>query len=169
MPVEPDQFRRIFGALSSSVAVITAAAADGPKGFTCTAVTAVSKTPPLLLVCADGGSHTLPAILDSKGFAVNFLAAGRGALADRFASSDALKFAGTAWTPSAHAFGAPVLGPEDTVAVAECRLRSADRVGDHWILVGSIEHGGDVPDSAPLTYYRRTYDSPSAHRLVTTP
>ncbi|MFD7326941.1 flavin reductase family protein [Streptomyces sp. NPDC059875] len=168
MPVEPEQFRRIFGALSSSVAVITTAGADGPKGFTCTAVTAVSKNPPLLLVCADSGSHTLPAIRDSKGFAVNFLAAGRGALADRFASSDERKFTGTAWTPSPHACGAPVL-IEDTVAVAECRLRTADLVGDHWVLVGSIEHGSHVPDAAPLTYYRRTYDTPSAHRLVTTP
>ncbi|MGW0034864.1 flavin reductase family protein [Streptomyces sp. NPDC003314] len=168
MPVEPEQFRSIFGALSSSVAVVTTAAADGPKGFTCTAVTAVSKNPPLLLVCADSGSHTLPAILDVKGFAVNFLAAGRGALADRFASSDEHKFTGTSWTPSPHACGAPVL-TEDVVAVAECRLRTAELVGDHWVLVGSIEHGGHAPDATPLTYYRRTYDTPSAHRLVTTP
>ncbi|CAL9377968.1 flavin reductase family protein [Streptomyces sp. NPDC029526] len=168
MPVEAEQFRKIFGALSSSVAVITTAGADGPKGFTCTAVTAVSKNPPLLLVCADSGSRTLPAILASQGFAVNFLAAGRGALADRFASSDAHKFTGTAWTPSPHACDAPVL-TGDTVAVAECRLRSADLVGDHWIVVGSIEHGRHTPDAAPLTYYRRAYDAPSAPRLVTTP
>ena len=41
----------------------------------------MSLEPPLVLVCVDRSSNTLPALLESGGFTVNFLAGGRDHLA----------------------------------------------------------------------------------------
>ena len=64
MPVSPESFRELFGSFPAQVAIITAVGADGrPRGFTCTTTCAVSAAPPLLLICVDENSQTLPAIL----------------------------------------------------------------------------------------------------------
>jgi len=63
----------------------------------------------------------LPALLESKVFVVNFLAAGRGELATRFAARGVDRFADVRWEASTVACGAPIL-VGDSVAHAECVL-----------------------------------------------
>ena len=63
-----------MSAFPTGVAVVTTLDAEGgPRGLTTNALCAVSAEPPLLLVCVDRESRTLPALLHSGRFVVNFL------------------------------------------------------------------------------------------------
>lgn len=156
MPVSSELFRGVVGSFPTGVTIVTAMGEDGvPRGLTSNAVCSVSADPPLLLICVDKRSHTLPAIQAIGAFAVNFLATGRGALSDRFASKGADKFAGIAWNASKVARGAPIL-TDDIVACAECLVTQAIEAGDHWVFIGSIE-AGTVTAGTPLMYWRRAY------------
>lgn len=160
MTVTPPQFRELFGSFPAQVAIVTAVDADGqPRGFTCTATCAVSATPPLLLVCVDEASQTLPAILSSRSFVVNLLS-GTGEAASRvFAGKDPDKFDHVRWRPSDVAGGAPIL-TDVALAYAECQLVQDRPAGDHRIVVGRIE-GSAVFPRTPLLYGRGDYTSPS--------
>ena len=156
LAVDGQLFRAIVGSFPTGVTIITTVAADGmPRGLTSNAVSAVSLEPPLLLFCLDKRSGSLPAIFESKAFVVNFLAAGRGDLATRFASPSVDRFAGIRWEPSQAAKGAPVL-VEDNIAHAECSLSQVVDAGDHFILIGNVEAGGST-GGTPLMYLRRTF------------
>jgi len=154
--IDRELFRAVVGSFPTGVTIVTTMGPDGvPRGLTSNAVCAVSLDPPLLLFCLDKRSASLPAILESKAFVVNFLAAGRGDLATRFASPNVDKFAGTRWEGAAIAAGAPVL-VDDNVAHAECSLWQAHEAGDHYILIGHIESASSN-GGPPLMYLRRTY------------
>jgi flavin reductase (DIM6/NTAB) family NADH-FMN oxidoreductase RutF len=154
--IDGQLFRAVVGSFPTGVTIVTATAADGSfRGLTSNAVCAVSLEPPLLLFCLDKRSGTLPVILETQAFVVNFLAAGRGDLATRFASQAADKFVGTRWEPSPIAKGAPIL-IDDNIAHAECTLVQAVEAGDHFVLIGHIEAASSSGGS-PLMYLRRTY------------
>lgn len=156
MPVDLDLFRGIVGSFPTGVTIVTAMDTEGvPRGLTSNAFSSVSADPPLLLVCVDKKSQTLPALRSSGAFVVNFLAAGREQLSNRFASKDADKFAGLRWRPSQIARGAPIL-EDEIIACAECLTAQVVEAGDHYIFIGSIE-GGLVRPGAPLMYFRRVY------------
>lgn len=157
MPVELDLFRNLVGSFPTGVTVVTALDADGtPRGLTSNAFSSVSANPPLLLVCVDKRSQTLPALEHSGAFVVNFLKAGRDEISNRFASKDPDKFRDLAWDTSALAKGAPIL-KDDVIAYAECVTWQAIEAGDHWVYLGQIEGGAVLDDEAPLMYYRRQY------------
>lgn len=147
-------FRQIAGSFPTGVVIVTA---PGPLGLTTNAVTAVSLEPPLLLVCIDRSSRTLPALLTQGAFVVNYLAAARDELAARFATKTDDKFEGVSWEGSRAAGGAPILR-DDAIAWAECTLVGSHEAGDHVIIIGRIEEGG-APGGAPLVYYKREYRS----------
>ncbi|MEV1010936.1 flavin reductase family protein [Streptomyces sp. NPDC049881] len=156
MPIETGSFRSIFGTLPTPVAVITAVDGEGnQRGLTTNTVTALSMEPPMLLVCLDESSTTLPAILDSRFFVVNFLADSGAGISQTFAGKADDKFAGLTQRPAARAGGAPVLA-DDVVAHAECEVHSTLRAGDHTIVIGTVRDGA-VHDRAPLMYHRRQY------------
>jgi flavin reductase (NADH) len=156
LAIDGQLFRAVVGSFPTGVTIVTAMAQDGtPRGLTSNAVCAVSLSPPLLLFCLNKKSSTLPAILETRSFVVNFLAAGRGDLATRFASTSADRFAGTRWEPSRNAKGAPIL-VDDNVAHAECSLSQAVEAGDHFVLIGHIE-AASSNGGTPLMYLRQTY------------
>jgi flavin reductase (DIM6/NTAB) family NADH-FMN oxidoreductase RutF len=156
MTLDTQTFRSLMGAFPTGVIIVTTVGPDGaPKGLTTQSFLSVSTDPPLLLVSIDRTSRTLRTLLESKAFAVNFLAAGRGDLASRFASKDDDKFTGVAWRPSVAAKGSPILA-DDSVAYAECLIDRTIEAGDHVLIIGSVE-GGAVRSGTPLMYYRRTY------------
>ena len=151
-----DAFFRIMGAFPTGVAVVTAIDRGGhARGLTCNALCSVSAEPPLMLVCVDRTSTTLPAIRHSGRFAVNYLAAGREAIARLFATKEPDKFGEVAWQPAPS--GMPWLH-QDSVALAECEVMQEIAAGDHVIFIGRV--GGGVPpaeDARPLLYYRKGY------------
>jgi flavin reductase (DIM6/NTAB) family NADH-FMN oxidoreductase RutF len=156
VPVERDLFVEIMASYPAGVAIVTTLEADGtPRGLTTTAVSSVSAEPPLLLVCVDLTSRTLPALRAGGRFVVNFLREGRSELARTFASKAEDKFAGVHWRRTAS--GMPVL-EEDALAWAECVTVQELEPGDHVILLGQVEEGaGATDEAAPLMYYRRSW------------
>src|SRR3954469_20658275 len=108
MPVEREVFVEIMASYPAGVAVVTTLDADGtPRGLTTTAVSSVSAEPPLLLVCVDLTSRTLPARRAGGSFAVTFLREGRAELARTVASKAEDKFEQVEWRATAS--GLPVL------------------------------------------------------------
>ncbi|MFD4376456.1 flavin reductase family protein [Streptomyces sp. NPDC058486] len=163
--LDADSFRRVFGTFPTPVAIVTARGEDGaPRGFTCNAFSAVSAAPPLLLVCVGKESRTLPAMLSSGAFALNFVAHhGRGA-ARLFAGKTPDKFAAVEWRPGWA--GAPVLA-QDAVGYAGCSLVRTEEAGDHLLVFGRVEESETFPGDATL-YQRGEFGTwePGAARLA---
>jgi flavin reductase (DIM6/NTAB) family NADH-FMN oxidoreductase RutF len=158
--VDAPTFAQVMACWPAGVAVVTTVDSDGtPRGLTTTAVTSVSLDPPLLLVCVDRTSRTLPALRHARAFAVNVLEAGQSRLARHFASKAEEKFAELAWRPGRD--GMPILH-DHCIAWAECRTRREIEAGDHLILVGEVVHGGAEEDRASLVYVRRGFGSVAA-------
>jgi flavin reductase (DIM6/NTAB) family NADH-FMN oxidoreductase RutF len=155
--VDRATFFASMAAFPTGVTVVTTVNGEGrPLGLTCNAFTSVSAEPPLVLVSVDRGSNTLPALLETRRFVVNFLAAGRGDLATACAGKGVDKFAQIAWTPSAH--GLPVL-EDDSIAYVVCDLAGEIEAGDHVLLLGAVQEASPPePDAVPLLYFRRTFD-----------
>ena len=86
MPIDAAQFRAALALRAGGVAIVTARAGERVHGMTVTDFAGVSLEPPLVLVCADKLSNTLPVIESGRNFAVNLLANGQEALSNRFAS-----------------------------------------------------------------------------------
>jgi flavin reductase ActVB len=154
--MDKDTFLSIMSAFPAGVAVVTTLDADGtPKGLTTTAVSSVSAEPPLLLVCVGRESRTLPALLSTRRFVVNFMEQGREEVCSLFASLEDDKFTRVEWESGET--GMPRL-PAHTVAWAECSLHEEVEAGDHVILIGRVEAGGAPdPTREPAIYFRRAY------------
>jgi flavin reductase (DIM6/NTAB) family NADH-FMN oxidoreductase RutF len=156
MPVDRETFAEIMASFPSGVAIVTTLDETGePKGLTTSAVASVSAEPPLLLVCVDFTSRTLPALRAGGRFLVNFMRAGTAELCRLFASKAEDKFAAVAWRPTES--GMPLLR-EDAIAWAECVTVQEVEAGDHVVLVGQVE-AGEPPAAGeqPLVYYRRVW------------
>ena len=151
-----DEFTAIMAAFPTGVAVVTTLdAAGAPKGFASNAVTSVSAEPPLLLVCVDRTSRTLPSLLARGAFCVNFLKDGRHEICRKFASKCDDKFEEIAWMTVGS--GLPLL-TEDSLAHAECVTESIIEAGDHLIVIGRVVAGRPpAEEERPLAYYRRCY------------
>jgi flavin reductase (DIM6/NTAB) family NADH-FMN oxidoreductase RutF len=155
--VTPQLYRDIMACFPSGVAVVTAhEAGDRPRGLTVSAFCAVSLDPPLVLVCVDRSSNTLPALQAAGGFTVNFLAGGREHLAVLYASKADEKFHGLAWRPAELPEGGPILH-EDSAAYAVCTTRQAIEAGDHWVFIGEVRDGAVIENRLPLVYHRREF------------
>ncbi|MBV1855599.1 flavin reductase family protein [Catellatospora tritici] len=154
MAVSQTTFRRVFASYPTSVAVVTAVDEDGVhRGMTCNTLCAVSMDPPLLLICVDNKSQTLPALEFSRFFVVNVLAEGADDVSQLFASKEPDKFARFRLDPD---IGGPVVLTDHVVAHAECSVHDMVEAGDHWIVLGQVMYA-EVYDRPPLMYYQRTY------------
>jgi flavin reductase (DIM6/NTAB) family NADH-FMN oxidoreductase RutF len=158
LAVERQHFFASMAAFPTGVTVVTTLDETGePVGLTCNAFMSVSAEPPLIAVSLDRASNTLPALLATRHFAVNFLAAGREELAGLCATKRTDKFVDVAWTPTGHR-SLPVLH-DDAIAHVVCELLDEVEAGDHILLLGRV-YGAQAPqpDDVPLLYFRRTFD-----------
>jgi flavin reductase (DIM6/NTAB) family NADH-FMN oxidoreductase RutF len=157
MAVSPALYRNIMACFPTGVAIVTAHESDDrPRGLTLSAFCAVSLEPPLVLVCVDRSSNTLPALRAAGGFTVNFLAGGREHLAVLYASKAEEKFQGIAWRRPDVPEGGPILH-EDSAAYAVCVTRQAIEAGDHWVFIGEVKDGAVIDGRLPLVYHRRSF------------
>ena len=145
-------------AVSSGGHLATTLERDGtPRGLTTNAVTSVSADPPILLVCIDRDSRTLPAMRESRRFVVNFMRDDHAEICEIFASKAEDKFASVAWTPGLA--GVPILH-EGAVAHAECITLEELEIGDHVVVTGRVEAGaGPRSDDVPIVWFRRGFSS----------
>ena len=151
--ITPTDLRSFAGQFATGVAVVTTRGPDGElAGVTINAVTSLSLTPPLFLICLDHKSNTLGAVLSSGKFALHFLARGQTEVSKVFASKSADKFAEVDHMIGQN--GSPIIA--GVLAAAECSLAEICPGGDHTIVIGQVEkvhiNGGE-----PLLYHRGGY------------
>jgi flavin reductase (DIM6/NTAB) family NADH-FMN oxidoreductase RutF len=157
MAVSAEDFKRALGRWATGVTIVTARAGDRVHGMTVSAFSAVSLDPPLVLVCAEQSSNTLPLIEAGRVFAVNVLARDQEALSNRFASKrdEWRRFEGVEY--DAGATGAPLL--RGAVANIDCRVVSSHTHGDHIVFIGEVEDVRVRSDAEPLLYFSGGYGS----------
>jgi flavin reductase (DIM6/NTAB) family NADH-FMN oxidoreductase RutF len=151
--LDQDLFRAVAGNWATGVAVVTTIdAARRPFGLTANSVTSLSLSPQQYLVCVDRRATSLPALLESRLFCLNFLAEDQEAVARVFASKQPDKFDGVAWRrlPT----GLPVI--EGALAQIGCDVVAVHEGGDHLIVVGQVNHLG-LGSGQPLLWFRSAF------------
>jgi len=147
-------FRAALGMFATGVTIVTARGPGGaPVGLTANSFNSVSLVPPLVLWSLARSAGSMPAFEQGSHYAVNILAAEQHALAERFASKTADRFADVAFSEGAG--GAPVI--EGAVAVFECFNRSRYEEGDHVIFVGEVERCSFREGATPLIFHGGRY------------
>ncbi|MGZ5155624.1 MAG: flavin reductase family protein [Caldimonas sp.] len=149
-----DDFRAALAMFATGVTIVTALDASGaPIGLTANSFNSVSIDPPLVLWSLSRQAGSMPAFSRGSHYAINILAAGQHALAERFASRGLDRFEGVAFR--AGASGAPLL--DGAAAVFECFNRSRYEEGDHVIFVGEVERCARRVGAQPLIFHGGRY------------
>ncbi|HEX4204052.1 MAG TPA: flavin reductase family protein [Ktedonobacteraceae bacterium] len=143
MAIEKQFFRQVLGRFATGVTIVTTSSQGSLAGLTVNAFCSVSLNPPLVLVCIDLNSNTLPLLRESKIFAVNMLTTQQEELSRGFSTSSAERFEHfchaayhTATT------GAPIL--DNSLAFVDARIVAEYPGGDHVIFIGEVESIGDT-------------------------
>ena len=156
MAIGPDEFKQALGRRAAGVTIVTTRAGERVHGMTVSAFAEVSLSPPLVLICAEKTSNTLPLIEESGVFAVNLLARDQEALSSRFASKrdEWRRFDGLD-VDRGHT-GAPLI--RGAVANLDCRVIAAHDHGDHVVYIGLVEEARWF-ERPPLLHFRGRYGS----------
>jgi len=154
MAILPDDFRRTLGHFATGVTVVTVATPEGGvHGMTANAFSAVSLTPPLVLVCVGLNARTHNLLPQRARFGVAVLREDQEAVARYFATTeqkqDAAERLGVRFTITPQ--GAPLL--EGALAQMECSLAASHLAGDHTIFIGQVEQA-NFSEGRPLLFYR---------------
>lgn len=157
---DPRAYRRALGEFATGVTIVTTCAPDGRRvGLTVNSFTSVSLDPPLVLWCLGREAASVQPFLAAGRFAINVLALDQVAIAQRFATRHADRFAGVDWR--AGPGGMPLLA--DAIAHLVCRTVARQPAGDHLVLIGNVEHYERF-DGEPLAFHGGEYG-----RLVSLP
>lgn len=155
--VGADAFRAALGNLATAVSVVATDGPAGRAGLTCSAVCAVSATPPTILACIHQRSAAHAAIKANGVLAVSILGAKQGALSQLFAGVGCVpmaeRFAPDAWRVLAT--GAPC--HRDAMSALDAVLIAAHEVGTHTVFIARVIVVADSMVSEPLIHYRRAY------------
>jgi 3-hydroxy-9,10-secoandrosta-1,3,5(10)-triene-9,17-dione monooxygenase reductase component len=149
--VAPDarSFRDALGSFATGVAFVTAVPDGEPAGLIVNSLTSVSLDPPLISFCPARSSLTWSRMRRAGRFGVNVLGRQHERFAIRATPAGADRFAGLDWKPGPG--GAPLL--VDALAALDCRIVHEYPVGDHWIVVGRVEHLRTSPSEDPLLFF----------------
>jgi flavin reductase len=162
VPVEKQAYRDAMARLGAAVNVITTDGPGGKAGFTASAVTSVTDTPPTLLVCANRNNDSYPAFRANNVLCVNTLTPAQEGLSPIFAGmtqhTAEQRFEQHDW----HTLetGAPVL--DKAVVVFDCRIDQVVEVGTHDVFFCSVEAVRTGPHHEGLIYYGRGYHKVAA-------
>lgn len=154
MSFSQTELKNVYARWATGVTIVTTRAGGRIHGMTVSAFSEVSIDPPLVLVCVDRTSNTLPVLAKGGVFAVNILARDQQALARRFACDDEEDRRFLDLDYETGETGAPLLA--GSVANLDCRLAAAHEAGDHIIYIGEVV-GLHVADGEPLLFYNREY------------
>ena len=155
--LNPVMFRRVAGAFTTGVTVITVEREPGlVHGMTANSFTSVSLDPLLVLVCVDHEARLLSFLKSQRRFGVSILREGQQALSEYLArpeqtpDADASMGIRYKWTPS----GIPLL--DGTLAELACNVVGEHLAGDHTIFIGEVE-SMECHDGEPMLFHRGQY------------
>src|SRR5680860_890301 len=118
---ERDPVRRALGSFAAGVTVITAAdEADAPVGMTATAFTAVSFSPPSVLVCLELAGRTQSLVRSRGRYGVNLLGADAQTVSDFCAAPGRDKGLPREWVEPDPRWESPCLNT--AIAFFDCRV-----------------------------------------------
>ncbi len=138
MAIDKDFFRQIMGRFATGVTVVTANNKGLLTGLTVNAFCSVSLDPPLILVCVDLTSATLPHIRESGAFAVNILTNDQEGLSRCFATPSAERYERFCSADYHTAVtGSPIL--DGALAFIDARIIAEYPGGDHSIFLAQVE------------------------------
>src|SRR5450759_5220749 len=141
MAIEKIFFRQVMGHFTTGVTIVTTSSKGVLAGLTVNSFCSVSLEPPLVLICVDLHSSTLPMFRESGVFAVNMLTEEQEELSRCFATPNKDRFGAFCHAPNyTVATGAPVL--TDVLAFVDVRIVAEYPGGDHAIFMGKVEAMG---------------------------
>src|SRR5438874_9412024 len=146
---EARSFRDALGRFATGVAFVTAAPDGEPAGLIVNSLTSVSLEPPLLSFCPSRSSLTWSRMRRARRFGVNVLGRHHERFAQRATPAGADRFTGLDWEPG-HV-GVPLL--TDALATLECEIVAEHATGDHWIVVGQVDHLRISLNNDPLVFF----------------
>ena len=152
--ITPHDYREAMARFATGVTIVTTVDADGRWwGFTASSFSSLSIDPPLILVCLARNARCHPVFTSAVAFRVNVLSPEHEALAARFGTKGADKFAGHEFRPAAD--GLPIL--DDALASLRCLTVDTVVAGDHTILIARVEHAQLSRDGKPAVNADRRY------------
>ncbi|MGE0800814.1 MAG: flavin reductase [Lautropia sp.] len=147
-PSDPAHLRQCLGRFATGVTIIATRDADGRRiGLTANSFNALSLDPPLILWSLSARAASVAAFRAQRHFAISVLSVGQIALARRFASRVADRFAGVAVHDGVD--GVPLI--DGALAWFECERRSESLQGDHWLFIGEVRRCA-AADGSPLVF-----------------
>lgn len=151
--VPPNEFRAFAGQFVTGVTVVTTRDGDGRfQGLTMNAVSALSLTPPLYLICVERNATTLAPLLESRVFGLSILNKNQSVIARLFATKSQNKFCECPFVVGRT--GVPLI--DGAVGHIECLVTQTIEAGDHVVVIGQVEHAG-VKGGEPLVYFRSAF------------
>ncbi|MGA0541233.1 flavin reductase family protein [Neotabrizicola sp. VNH66] len=148
--IDIGKFWKTLGERPIGATLVTAQGPGGPVGFLGLSAAHVSANPPTMLVSIDRKSSSLPVVLESGHFAVNFLPEGQAALATMFGGKGEKVFAEGEWDTLAT--GAPVFAA--ALGVFDCAVEKVVEHGDISIVIGTVKGVRAKGEGAPLVFHR---------------
>ena len=142
-------FRAALGRFATGVAFVTAAPGGEPAGMVVNSLASVSLEPRLVSFCPSRSSLTWSRMRRTGRFGVNVLGAWHEPFARAATPAGADRFAGLDWEPGRS--GVPLL--RDALASLECEIVAEHPAGDHWIVVGHVDHVSVSPVRDPLVFF----------------
>ena len=147
-------FWQTLGERAIGMTIVTASGETGPAGFLGLSAAHVTADPPTILVSIDQKTSALPVVQASQHFAVNFLDADSGHVADDFSGKGAAKgadrFCEGEWTTLTT--GAPVY--VKALGAFDCRLEKVVEHGAISIMIGTVVGATSRGEGNPLVFFR---------------
>ena len=153
------QLRSLLGQFATGVTVVTTTGQDGRKvGMTANSFTSVSLEPPLILWNIAKTATNLDDFRECEHFAINILNEQQEQTSNHFAKSATDKFNSIEQVEDV--LGIPVLS--DALATLVCKNYEWVEAGDHYIILGQIEHCS-INSGKPLLFHNGKYHQAQLH------
>lgn len=153
-PIDVKTFWRTLGERATGMTIVTAQSEEGPAGFLGLSASHVTADPPTMLVSIDAKTSALGGVLAKRHFAVNFLPADAGHVADAFSGkaglSGADRFLPGEWGELAT--GAPVFNK--ALGVFDCVVDDVIARGSISIVIGTVVGARAAGEGEPLLFFR---------------
>lgn len=156
LALDPAQLRRAAGQFATGVTIVTCQDAQaGLQGMTANSFTSVSLNPPLVLWSVGKTARSSTYFKNCAHFAIHVLTDQQASLSNQFAKAGTDKFAHAEYALNAH--GVPIL--KSCLTVFECTQYACHDAGDHWIIVGQVQHIAEHAErlTPPLVFQRGRY------------
>lgn len=147
------ELRQAFGRFATGIAVVTAIDEQGkPYGLTINSFVSVSLSPPVLSWNVMHNTRAHEVISQATQFAVHVLSTEQQAISTKMTGAIEQRFDGVPYYISQQ--GLPII--QGCLAVFECQRHSLISVGDHDIVLGSID-SYEYQQGEPLVYWQGNY------------